>query len=63
MIIALRTRSKFPLTDTDIDDLEAMLCAPDVTPDLYSPVSVRDTLEDPVWDEFLSGLTKKNSGW
>ncbi|XP_064618934.1 GON-4-like protein [Lineus longissimus] len=51
--IATRTRSKLPLTDTPLDEIESNFVAPDITPDLY------DTqCDDKEWGFFLTGLMK-----
>lgn len=49
--IALRTRSKLPLNDTPLTEIEANFVAPDITPDLYDT----DCQEDD-WTQFLVGL-------
>ncbi|XP_055862839.1 uncharacterized protein LOC106072261 isoform X1 [Biomphalaria glabrata] len=51
--IALRTRSKLPLTSTSITEIESAFVAPDITPDLYD-----NTYEDADWAQFLSSLCK-----
>ncbi|KAH9524681.1 GON-4-like protein, partial [Bulinus truncatus] len=51
--IALRTRSKLPLTSTSITDIENAFVAPDITPDMYD-----NTYEDADWVQFLSSLCK-----
>ncbi|KAH9524682.1 hypothetical protein Btru_027522 [Bulinus truncatus] len=51
--IALRTRSKLPLTSTSITDIENAFVAPDITPDMYD-----NTYEDADWAQFLSSLCK-----
>ena len=53
MNIALRTRSKLPLTDTSIDAIESSFTAPDFTPDMYATYC-----DDADWMKFLTGLTK-----
>ena len=52
-MIAKRTRSKLPLTDTPLEVIESEFIAPDITPDMY------DThCDDTEWQEFLAGLMK-----
>ncbi|XP_026580364.1 GON-4-like protein isoform X1 [Pseudonaja textilis] len=51
-LIALRTRSKRPLKDVPLGQLEAELRAPDITPDMYDP----NTADDEEWKRWLSGL-------
>lgn len=51
--IALRTRSKLPLTSTTITEIENAFFAPDITPDLY-----HTNYEDPEYYQFLSNLYK-----
>lgn len=46
--IALRTRSKLPLNDTPLEDLEQAFIPPDITPDLYDT-----TCDNADWQEFL----------
>ncbi|XP_072535573.1 GON-4-like protein isoform X2 [Salminus brasiliensis] len=52
-LVACRTRSKRPLRDIPLDQLEAELCAPDITPDMYDYVSA---VEDREWSQWLQGL-------
>lgn len=52
-LVACRTRSKRPLRDVPLDQLEAELHAPDITPDMYDNVS---TPEDREWTQWLQGL-------
>lgn len=52
-LVACRTRSKRPLRDVPLDQLEAELRAPDITPDMYDNVS---TPEDREWTQWLQGL-------
>ncbi|XP_051577926.1 GON-4-like protein isoform X2 [Myxocyprinus asiaticus] len=52
-LVACRTRSKRPLRDIPLDQLEAELRAPDITPDMYDNVS---TPEDREWTQWLQGL-------
>lgn len=52
-LVACRTRSKHPLTDVPLDQLEAELKAPDITPDMYDCASA---LEDKEWSHWLQGL-------
>ncbi|KAJ6656996.1 hypothetical protein lerEdw1_002997 [Lerista edwardsae] len=51
-LIALRTRSKRPLKDVPLGQLEAELRAPDITPDMYDP----NTADDEEWKRWLGGL-------
>ncbi|XP_067395239.1 GON-4-like protein isoform X2 [Emydura macquarii macquarii] len=51
-LIAFRTRSKRPLKDVPLGQLEAELCAPDITPDMYDP----NTADDEDWKRWLGGL-------
>ncbi|KAL9823229.1 LOW QUALITY PROTEIN: GON-4-like protein [Geothlypis trichas] len=51
-LIALRTRSKRPLKDVPLGQLEAELRAPDITPDMYEP----STGDDEEWERWLRGL-------
>ncbi|XP_034161304.2 GON-4-like protein isoform X2 [Pangasianodon hypophthalmus] len=52
-LVACRTRSKRPLRDVPLNQLEAELKAPDITPDMYDCVSA---LEDKEWSHWLQGL-------
>ncbi|CAD5113629.1 DgyrCDS2791 [Dimorphilus gyrociliatus] len=52
--IAKRTRSKHPLTECDLSEIEASFLAPDVTPDLYD----LSTDSNPDWLRFLTNLSK-----
>ena len=52
-MIALRTRSKCPMTDTSILELEANFVAPDITEDMYET-----QCDDTDWEGFLTSLTK-----
>ncbi|KAL6488510.1 hypothetical protein MHYP_G00022510 [Metynnis hypsauchen] len=52
-LVACRTRSKRPLRDVPLNQLEAELRAPDITPDMYDCVSA---LEDREWSQWLQGL-------
>ncbi|KAK3551157.1 hypothetical protein QTP70_013892 [Hemibagrus guttatus] len=52
-LVACRTRSKRPLRDVPLDQLEAELKAPDITPDMYDCIS---SLEDKEWSHWLQGL-------
>ncbi|XP_016380110.1 GON-4-like protein [Sinocyclocheilus rhinocerous] len=56
-LVACRTRSKRPLRDVPLDQLEAELCAPDITPDMYDNVF---TPEDREWAQWLQGLMTSN---
>ncbi|XP_041099041.1 GON-4-like protein [Polyodon spathula] len=51
-LIAFRTRSKRPLKDIPLGQLEAELQAPDITPDMYET----GTNEDREWQGWLRGL-------
>ncbi|OXB53694.1 hypothetical protein ASZ78_014934 [Callipepla squamata] len=51
-LIAFRTRSKRPLKDVPLGQLEAELRAPDITPDMYDP----NTADDEEWKKWLGGL-------
>ncbi|XP_056617910.1 GON-4-like protein isoform X2 [Triplophysa dalaica] len=52
-LVAFRTRSKRPLRDVPLDQLEAELHAPDITADMYDKVF---TPEDRNWTQWLQGL-------
>ncbi|XP_018603235.2 GON-4-like protein isoform X1 [Scleropages formosus] len=52
-LMACRTRSKRPLRDVPLGQLEAELRAPDITPDMYECVSAP---EDKEWAQWLQGL-------
>lgn len=52
-LMAYRTRSKRPLRDIPLGQLEAELRAPDITPDMYDSSS---THEDREWTDWLRGL-------
>ncbi|XP_077446315.1 GON-4-like protein [Stigmatopora argus] len=52
-LMAYRTRSKRPLRDVPLGQLEAELRAPDITPDMYDCGA---TLEDSDWTDWLRGL-------
>ncbi|XP_041868579.1 GON-4-like protein isoform X2 [Melanotaenia boesemani] len=52
-VMAYRTRSKRPLRDVPLGQLEAELRAPDITPDMYDSSS---THEDREWTDWLRGL-------
>ncbi|KAL2080489.1 hypothetical protein ACEWY4_024282 [Coilia grayii] len=52
-LMAFRTRSKRPLRDVPLEELEAELQAPDFTPDLYDIGSAH---EDREWTQWLQGL-------
>lgn len=61
-LIAFRTRSKMPLKDVPLGQLEAELQAPDITPDMYDP----NTADDEDWKLWLGGLMSDdvgNEGW
>ncbi|MEQ2271979.1 hypothetical protein XENORESO_012369 [Xenotaenia resolanae] len=53
--LAFRTRSKLPLVNVPLDQLEAELLAPDITADMYdqSPAQLE---EDRQWTKWLQGL-------
>ncbi|XP_061521386.1 GON-4-like protein isoform X1 [Phycodurus eques] len=52
-LMAYRTRSKRPLRDVPLGQLEAELRAPDITPDMYDCGSAH---EDRDWTDWLRGL-------
>lgn len=52
-VMAYRTRSKRPLRDVPLGQLEAELRAPDITPDMYDSNSAP---EDRDWADWLRGL-------
>ncbi|XP_075419056.1 GON-4-like protein isoform X2 [Tenrec ecaudatus] len=57
-LIAFRTRSKRPLKDVPLGQLEAKLQAPDITPDMYDP----NTADDEDWKMWLGGLISDDVG-
>ncbi|XP_029791861.1 GON-4-like protein isoform X2 [Suricata suricatta] len=57
-LIAFRTRSKMPLKDVPLGQLEAELRAPDTTPDMYDP----STADDEDWKVWLGGLMTDDVG-
>ncbi|XP_054850044.1 GON-4-like protein isoform X2 [Eublepharis macularius] len=57
-LIAFRTRSKRPLKDVPLGQLEAELQAPDITPDMYDP----NTADDEEWKRWLGGLMNDDVG-
>ncbi|XP_059269716.1 GON-4-like protein isoform X7 [Mustela nigripes] len=57
-LIAFRTRSKMPLKDVPLGQLEAELRAPDITPDMYDP----NTADDEDWKVWLGGLVNDDVG-
>ncbi|XP_032174608.1 GON-4-like protein isoform X9 [Mustela erminea] len=57
-LIAFRTRSKMPLKDVPLGQLEAELQAPDITPDMYDP----NTADDEDWKVWLGGLMNDDVG-
>ncbi|XP_064449761.1 GON-4-like protein isoform X6 [Mirounga angustirostris] len=57
-LIAFRTRSKMPLKDIPLGQLEAALRAPDITPDMYDP----NTADDEDWKVWLGGLMNDDVG-
>ncbi|XP_022671975.1 uncharacterized protein LOC111254892 isoform X2 [Varroa destructor] len=56
--IALRTRSKLPLTTEDVEQLEANFIAPDITADMYDT----DCDYDDDWNKFLRELMQPRGG-
>ena len=52
-LVACRTRSKRPLRDVPLGQLEAELRAPDIMPDMYDCDAV---MKDRHWSEWLQGL-------
>ena len=54
-LVAQRTRSKMPLKDTPLEEIEQNFVAPDITADMYDTSFV-----DQDWCDFLSGLTKSS---
>ncbi|CAL8355628.1 unnamed protein product, partial [Arctogadus glacialis] len=54
-LVAFRTRSKRPLRDVPLGQLEAELLAPDITPDMYTPGPPLYK-EDRHWSHWLQGL-------
>ena len=62
-LVAFRTRSKRPLRDVPLGQLEAELLAPDITPDMYTPGPPLYK-EDRHWSHWLQGLmASDNEGW
>ncbi|KAG7258191.1 hypothetical protein CRUP_034598 [Coryphaenoides rupestris] len=62
-LVACRTRSKHPLRDVPLGQLEAELLAPDTTPDMYTPGPPLYK-EDRHWSHWLQGLmASDNEGW
>ena len=63
-MIALRTRSKLPLKDTPIDEIEADFVAPDATPDMYDMPDLQEMCDSDKdawdWQLFLSDLYKES---
>ncbi|XP_045154265.1 GON-4-like protein isoform X3 [Echinops telfairi] len=57
-LIAFRTRSKRPLKNVPLGQLEAKLQAPDITPDMYDP----NTADDEDWKMWLGGLINDDVG-
>lgn len=54
-IIALRTRSRLPLTETSLIEIESNFVSPDITPDMY------DThCDDGDWQTFLKSLVTES---
>lgn len=53
--LAFRTRSKHPLVDVPLGQLEAELLAPDITEDMYEQMSTQQE-EDRQWTTWLQGL-------
>ncbi|XP_074651326.1 GON-4-like protein [Tubulanus polymorphus] len=56
--IALRTRSRLPLKETRLEDIESHFVAPDITPDMYDT----STCYDDDWSDFLTSLMKSELG-
>ncbi|XP_029437111.1 GON-4-like protein isoform X2 [Rhinatrema bivittatum] len=57
-LIAFRTRSKRPLKNVPLGQLEAELRAPDITPDMYD----LSTADDEDWKKWLQGLMTDDAG-
>ncbi|XP_053552975.1 uncharacterized protein LOC128644346, partial [Bombina bombina] len=57
-LIACRTRSKRPLKDVPLGQLEAELQAPDITPDMYDA----NTADDEEWQMWLRSLMQDDVG-
>ncbi|XP_041842815.1 GON-4-like protein isoform X2 [Melanotaenia boesemani] len=57
--LAYRTRSKRPLINIPLDQLEAELLAPDITADMYEQSSTHKE-EDRHWTKWLQGLMAPN---
>ncbi|XP_037532414.1 GON-4-like protein [Nematolebias whitei] len=53
--LAFRTRSKHPLINVPLGQLEAELLAPDITSDMYEQISTQQE-EDRQWTTWLQGL-------
>ncbi|XP_053717509.1 GON-4-like protein isoform X1 [Synchiropus splendidus] len=56
-LMAYRTRSKRPLRNVPLDQLEAELQAPDITPDMYDSNHAH---EDREWTDWLRGLMRSH---
>jgi hypothetical protein len=56
-LIAGRTRSRCPLTETSLEDLEASFLAPDIPPDLYEWIE-NPAVEDIEWQQWLADLMR-----
>ena len=54
-LIAKRTRSKLPLKDTLLEEIEANFVAPDITPDMYDT-----TCDHQDWKLFLGSLVTES---
>ena len=55
--VAVRTRSKLPLNQTTLVDLESQFVAPDITPDMYPSAH-----KDDDWLQFLASIHKEPAG-
>lgn len=53
--LAFRTRSKHPLVNVPLGQLEAELLAPDITSDMYEQISTQQE-DDRQWTSWLQGL-------
>lgn len=52
-LISNRTRSKYPMKNTTVEDLEMAFRPPDITPDMYETV-----MDDPIWKKFLLDISQ-----
>ncbi|XP_019719186.1 GON-4-like protein isoform X1 [Hippocampus comes] len=59
--LAFRTRSKLPLVNVPLEQLEAELLAPDITADMYEQSPARKE-EDCHWARWLHGLMAADNG-